>query len=723
MQMLFCKQLIMKNLSLVALLLTASVVLNGQNNTYLMYDDACMNRLEYNYISGGTNSITSYAIPASNGTDLLILGVGMESKNLVDAPKGTIKCTGFGDFGKWTKHINSKSGTVFIVRPMSGQYVVTPVSSASFVKQTGNQFSFDGYSYRFAMDAQESSFTENLSQKKDSSYIFLKSREEQGCKTSFKFSYEPNLACACGEGSILHYVSGLGFLSEVNSLCTTDKPSNGLTLTSIDGRPVAEVLDMMCSNPNFLAGTATQSGVAPTMASTVTTVASEEIAYAAAAPFVANTAAKTVKMTGKKHAATVPTVYNTAAKSAKMKGIPVVENPYVAASEPVTEVVTTTTTTQVNETAPVGPPAPCTTAPAAGRHIVQKGETLFSIARANYVSIADVQRWNNLKSNQINLCQSLVVVKPVAKPAAKPVAKPTAKKSTIAAVQTKAKKVKPAPAKKSAIAAVKTKKTQTGGVASVAPVAHSTTTITTTTYSTPVAAVAPTTYAYATTTKEATSTAPTSRVVMTHTVQKGESLYGIARAYGFTLERFALMNGLTTTSGLYVGQVLVTTDSSMSISEHSSSSTVTQEVATAVKSPEVVYYSRPVEHTQESAAGPVTYSTTETVTTYYTSQPVTSESVEASVPSTYTYETTTSPEAQITSAPSEVVYVAPAAPTQSELVTYYSGVPIKTHRITEGDTYERLSRRYKVSVAQILEWNQLAANEVLVNGQLLVVQK
>ncbi len=79
-----------------------------------------------------------------------------------------------------------------------------------------------------------------------------------------------------------------------------------------------------------------------------------------------------------------------------------------------TDVGTSTkSTSQIGGPSVVSSPDPCNTPAGEGVHIVQKGETLYGIARRYGISLDDLRRWNNLvNSNVINVCQHLYVRDP-----------------------------------------------------------------------------------------------------------------------------------------------------------------------------------------------------------------------------------------------------------------------------------------------------------------------
>jgi LysM repeat protein len=691
----------MKILSLLALMLTVSSAVFGQEALYVIYDDACMNKLDYRYASGSSNTvITTYALTRNQGAQLLLMDVGLENdKKYTSVPKSAVRCSAVTDMAALGNQINTKGKSVYIVRKRAeGDYTITPVSSAGYMQEQGDEFEYTGYKFGFKANAASSDFAQNLTNRStDAGFIFLKSREANACKRSFKFTYEPNSACACGEGSTFQFVAGLGFLREENSTCSTDVPKNGLQLVSVDGRPVDEAMSQMCAGETTLA--AVQVAPDPVMS-----------AYVAPAP--------------------APVMHNTSAKSAKISGKPVNETAWTSAG-PITEVVVEPAKVVVAPSAPFGPPAPpvaCNATGGPGLHVVHKGETLYAISRAYGVPVKSLQAWNKLKNaNQVQLCQVLVLTDPKAKakpaaiasaPKPKAVAKAIVQKKPVTKAviaQAKAKAV----AKPQAKMAVATKKPVTTPVVASAPkpVEHSTGGPAPVTHSTTLAAVSTTS---AWTAKADTYTPPVNLAVM-HTVASGESLYTLAKRYGFSTERFARMNGLDENSMLAVGQQLITTDCTCPVergivqeSSAKSVAPVMSSTGTTVSavSADAYYYKQPVEHTNV-----IVSDNTTTTTTW--SQEINPDDV----PSTYTYEAER-PTEYSTANTVEAGYTMGGPPVSKEtIVEYYVNQPIKTHMVAEGDSLEYLARKYKTTAARIREWNSIEPNGVLINGQLLIVQR
>jgi LysM repeat protein len=678
----------MKIYSLLATLLMVSVATHAQTKTYLYYDASCIHRLEYRHAnSSSTSTINTYSLPRSNG-EILLMETGLENaKRVTGVPKQMIRCDKIGDIRAFAQQINQKKNEVFIIRKHGeASYSMTPVSGATYVRQNGDQYHVEAYNYGFNIDAQQTPFDENIASGGYDGFIFLKSRDQKSCLNSFMFSKEPNDASACGEGKMYEFAAGIGILSELNSTCITKDFQNGMLLHSVDDIPTETYISQVCEGSMSISQAPR---VEPVQFAT-----SEPITYAAPSTMTAKSVA--------------PVQYNTsnsAAKAGKLQGRPVPERTYIPPAPTATVVVN-------NE--PMGPPKPktfyCSSVSSYGYHVVEKGETLYSISRQYNIPVKDLTAWNKLKNaNQIELCQTLRLSAPpqaAAKPAVKSV---------------------PVARKKAPALATSTKKSVPKQKTSVKPLAHSTSVATAkpkAVAARPVIAspkaveVAPVSYAY-TGIKSVDGTSMRSTSIL-HTVQSGETMFGLSKMYGYSTERFALMNGLTPQTALQPGQQLVTSDCSCPIEKAISAESLgiqqtPKSVEVVTKPTEYAYYKQPVESPNANKSSTVTYSTVST-----------QEQVEE-VPSTYTYETQVSTEPVVTEVVIQqtepVTYSVSTPIDKSSMVEYRKGVPIKTHTVMQGDSIEVIAKRYKTSPAQLRIWNQLEENEVLVNGQLLIVQR
>ena len=166
----------------------------------------------------------------------------------------------------------------------------------------------------------------------------------------------------------------------------------------------------------------------------------------------------------------------------------------VAAEKTVSKPVVKQTNRSINHAASVKGGGPV-------KHTVQKGETLYAISRKYQVSVAEIQKWNNLAGAGIQTGQTLIVSSPEDKDSTtKPAPKPEPKPVTTP---------KPAPTTEK-VRQVKTVEKATAN--------------------------------------------PTGKV--THKVQSGETLFAISRKYGVGVAEIKKLNKLTDTN-LQIGQTLI----------------------------------------------------------------------------------------------------------------------------------------------------------------------
>jgi len=166
-----------------------------------------------------------------------------------------------------------------------------------------------------------------------------------------------------------------------------------------------------------------------------------------------------------------------------------------------------------------------------GVHIVQKGETLYSIATKNGLTVKQVQAWNKLGADaKIMPCMSLYIKTPEAVIAAvnKPTPTPTNETYTIPNTE-----IGTGYTNAPANSQVPTGTTPKGGTS--VQVQQNTNVI---------------------------SVIETDKMwnsgIEYHVVQKGETLTSLAKMYGFTMERFRDINGLGDANIIRIGQVLRT---------------------------------------------------------------------------------------------------------------------------------------------------------------------
>ncbi len=170
-----------------------------------------------------------------------------------------------------------------------------------------------------------------------------------------------------------------------------------------------------------------------------------------------------------------------------------------------------------------------------GVHIVQKGETLYSIAKANGLTVDQIQKWNKLgKQDKIKPCSSLYIKTP---------------ETVIAAINNPSKDT---PKGESyTIPSEDMGASYTNAPSGNNKVLANTQPPVATNVNTPKGGVA-----------TVANNKPTGKMwnsgIEYHVVQKGETLTSLAKTYGFTLDRFKDINGLGDNNNIRIGQVLRT---------------------------------------------------------------------------------------------------------------------------------------------------------------------
>lgn len=158
---------------------------------------------------------------------------------------------------------------------------------------------------------------------------------------------------------------------------------------------------------------------------------------------------------------------------------------------------------------------------------------------------------------------------------------------------------------------------------------------------------------------------------LTHTVAKGETLFGVSRKYGTTVDAIKAQNGLTSNT-LFPGQQLNLTTTTVQTAG------VGEAVAMAPTVPTVPYNAGPVATSNPGAAQPTPYSTTPAVPT--------------------PYEGTTT-----------------QTPRSAQTAVYGEDV----HMVQPGETVASIALKYGYTSAKFREMNEMGSNEIVKVGQQL----
>lgn len=342
-----------------------------------------------------------------------------------------------------------------------------------------------------------------------------------------------------------------------------------------------------------------------------------------------------------------------------------------------------------------------------GYHIVQPGESLLAIARTYNIKPENLISWNKIKNpDKIEVCQKIWLQKP-------PAGAATTSKGSGAASQTL---------------------TQKGG---------RTVTDQSVYWNQPAAAIPVQHNAQPAST--ATSDywgqiAGSSRPVLIHVVQRGETLNGLANKYGYTDERFRRMNGFPTAGDyrLTEGQQLIVSDCEYDLTT-STPTTVISTPPGSTQTPPQILTPNTADKQQKMSGAPAT-----TVPiTHSTTTPWSAAATPSSVPASTPVPASSVPSNQflensVMDTGKEGGYIPPSAARNTAPATYSTptninpaatptsapvNAPLQEYVVKQGDTLRSIAIKYKVNETELAVTNGIDPNESLVPGKRLLIPR
>jgi LysM repeat protein len=341
--------LIRKSLWLLALALLAGNWLQAER-VFVLFDATCMDRLEYKQ-AGQAGSYVVYQINVAPG-ERLLLEVGQESGEYRgNMPNPRIGCsTGIFD-ARMVDDINTGVDEVFVINQLdNGRHTISQVSLAGLYQYNQRALAFESPKYQFRFDLEHGTIGENIATAPTSQReVFFEGRMEEGCLGAFIFrQFAPRSAKPHLD---LVFIPEIGIIEERAGFTLDEALSNAIKLENINGLPLDYRIQQICNQGNLA-----NSGSAPL----------------------------TLQNYGKE---VTPVFSDT--PNMMIKG-----NESVAAAPPPAATVS------------------ATVAQAAEKHDIAGGETLYSISKKYGVTVGDLKKWNNLKSNTIYKGKQLIVSDP-----------------------------------------------------------------------------------------------------------------------------------------------------------------------------------------------------------------------------------------------------------------------------------------------------------------------
>lgn len=332
-------------------------VLPGQSPLYLEFDPACINQLEYHY-TYSDRKLLMYSIPkGENELYFFVIG-SKEPASSARTPTGMVNCRNEAVNATLIDNINAGGRLAYIVFKAQNGYLSYQIETAGYIARSGTYFAFRSPNYDFVMDTSSIDYARNLSRPGVASPVYLTGRRSQECQQLYAFRLEP--ATPESPRADVEVIPGIGIVSDRTGYNGSEMEQNIYRLMKVNGIGLEDYIYAACN----------------------TRVDKEN----EAGSFI----------TSLPPGATNP---NDAFR---------VENPFV---EPDKEAYYTQPPRQNNSSLLVN----CPTPPGYGYHVVQPGDSLYAIARTYNVDTRLLLQWNQLQNaSQIKVCDKLWVTPPPA---------------------------------------------------------------------------------------------------------------------------------------------------------------------------------------------------------------------------------------------------------------------------------------------------------------------
>lgn len=351
------KFLAMKSLHYTLLILFLSPLFAGADNLYLLLDERCMDRLEFEFQNKDMGDDYYVYHVRLNQNEKIIFEIGVESSSYQNFPPAQyINCDNAGSvLNKETViAINNRIDKVFVVRKQGrDRFYLSPVLFAAYYSNYNNTVEYLSPKYQFRFNSQSAVFGENVSLTNNANVV-LDARLDNVCSGSFvlrRFAqYESN------PYTDIVFVPEIGVVEERSGQRQEDALANALTLKEVNGDKLSKYLKLICTDQQM---TLTDDVLVPR-----DVPSSQDYYYEPTISY------------------DPPTYSNTG----------VIMDP-----TPLTGATTST------------PPA---TRSGSNYHTVQKGETLWRISQKYDVSVDQIKSWNSLRTNLIHSGDQLIVKAP-----------------------------------------------------------------------------------------------------------------------------------------------------------------------------------------------------------------------------------------------------------------------------------------------------------------------
>ncbi len=233
--------------SLLTFLFVLLALITRAQDYFIVYDESCMDRLEYSYNSSLEEPFISYQIVISE-TEKIILEVGKESQTTQSyVPANFWRCDNANFDLDLIQTINQNAQNIFVVRRAGPrEYNVTKVRFASYYRYDGNTMQYFSPKYRFEFDLETGVIGENISfQSPPKTEVYFEGRLDNDCSGAFIFrQYSEQFSMPAHTDIIL--APEIGIVEERSGKSVEDAFNNTIHLEKVNGIDTETHLKVLC---------------------------------------------------------------------------------------------------------------------------------------------------------------------------------------------------------------------------------------------------------------------------------------------------------------------------------------------------------------------------------------------------------------------------------------------------------------------------------------------
>lgn len=215
-------------------------------NLYILYDDACMDRLEYAYQNADDKSpYIMYQVNTIPG-EKIILEVGAERQTPQDfMPAQFIRCNNTVFDEQLVNAINSNIDEVHMVVRKGNRYFISPINFAARLLINDNFILYDSPKYRFQFDRKMGTIGENIAYNNPRAEVYFEGKLENECSGAYLFHQYAEFDGNPHADIVL--VPEVGIVEERSGINAEDALNNTLRLEKVNGRKLERHLRRICN--------------------------------------------------------------------------------------------------------------------------------------------------------------------------------------------------------------------------------------------------------------------------------------------------------------------------------------------------------------------------------------------------------------------------------------------------------------------------------------------